>query len=88
MKHHHHTKIQVVVDKDSPSSIEQAAKEEKHCSGESKAPYVAQDPELVAEQLELKKDWTKLKIALVTGTTALVGAGVGVSIAWLSGKCK
>lgn len=39
------------------------------------------------EEVELKKDWTKFKIGLLTGATALVTAGVTVGVTWLSGRC-
>ena len=40
------------------------------------------------EQIELRQDWTKFKIGLLTAGTALVAAGGTVLAVYISGQCK
>ena len=87
-----HDRITVTIEK-SPSSSQESNKNNENADDYKLAPDEAKklatariDAQL--EQVELRQDWTKLKIAVLTGVTSLVGAGIGVGISWLSGKCK
>jgi len=40
------------------------------------------------EQIELRQDWTKFKIGLLTAGTAIVTAGGTVLAVYISGQCK
>lgn len=40
------------------------------------------------EQVVMQQDWTKFKIGLLTTGTAVISAGAGVFVVYLSGQCK
>ena len=40
------------------------------------------------EQIELRQDWTKFKIGLLTAGTAIISVGGSVLAVYISGQCK